>query len=671
MNLSLQQPLQLSLYNSDGSEAASTITVSIDLLKKGSTGGKGISLNVETLEEEFKARFANQILQKGQLIAFAADNGKYDAVIERIEPPSLGGSASNVEVDVGEVRSVTKIDFTKRVGSQTPIVFTVGNESSATNSNLFKGDFDFETVGIGGLGAEFQTIFRRAFASRIFPGFVKETGMNHVRGILLYGPPGCGKTLIARQIGKILNAKEPKIVNGPEILDKFVGGSEQKIRDLFADADKDQKELGDSSPLHVIIFDEMDAIMKTRGSTSDNTGVQDSVVNQLLSKIDGVDSLNNILIIGMTNRKDMIDEAILRPGRLELHVEIGLPTTPGRLQIIEIHTEKMRKNKRLSDEAIQKLPELAELTRNFTGAEIEGLVRGAMSFAFARNIDMKDIKGANSDNIRIEWSDLLKAVSEISPAFGNKDELELSTLFRNGLQSYGDAFDMCYTTLTKLVNQSRSSSRTPLMTVLLEGVPGAGKTAIAAKIASDSAFPLIRMISADSMVGYSETSKCHAIQKAFMDAYRSSLSMIFIDDIERIIEYTPMGPRFSNVVLQTLLVYLKKVPPVPESKSGLPSQERRLMIVATTSIADLLEQLQVTQVFNVTLHVCQLQHPSEISAVLRENSSLSAEEVDSIAAAITRPIGIKKLLMVLEMVISSGDPITADTFLMYLETVGY
>ena len=100
------------------------------------------------------------------------------------------------------------------------------------------------------------------------------------------GAPGCGKTLIARQIGKALNAREPKIVNGPEILNKFVGGSEEKIRELFAEAEKEQAEAGDNSMLHIIILDEMDAICKQRGSVKDGTGVSDSVVNQLLSKID-------------------------------------------------------------------------------------------------------------------------------------------------------------------------------------------------------------------------------------------------------------------------------------------------------------------------------------------------------------------------------------------------
>lgn len=569
-------------------ETASQFRLSLDLLKKGLPAGRSITLDCDAMSIEFKRAFADQVLTVGQLLAFDFDGGKYDVVVEAIEHPAVGATDSSLSTHPrGQVKPTVELEFVKREGSKTPLLFTVGAANNATNTNLFKGDFDFEKVGIGGLGKEFNEIFRRAFASRIFPGLIKEIGMNHVRGILLFGPPGCGKTLIARQIGKILNAKEPKIVNGPEILDKYVGGSEQKIRDLFADADRDQKELGDASMLHVIIFDEMDAIMRTRGSTGDSTGVQDSIVNQLLAKIDGVDSLNNVLIIGMTNRKDMIDEAILRPGRLELHVEIGLPDEAGRQQILKIHTEKMRSHNRMSQEAADNLGELARMTKNFTGAEIEGLVRNAASFAFGRNIKPGELKSANADSIRVEWMDFVKATGDIVPAFGSKDQVELATLYRNGLQSYGDAFDRNWSTLQKLANQSCTSTRTPLMTVLLEGPTGSGKTAIAAKLAGESDFPLIRMLCADTMIGYSEGQKCQAIQRVFMDAYKSSLSIIFIDDIERILEYTPAGPRFSNIVLQTLLMFLKKVPPHPE---------RRLMIVATTSIAHLLEDLQLTQV---------------------------------------------------------------------------
>jgi vesicle-fusing ATPase len=111
-------------------------------------------------------------------------------------------------------------------------------------------------MGIGGLDKEISNIFRRAFTSRLFPSsYIEKMGIKHVKGILLYGPPGTGKTLIARTLAKALNVAEFKVVNGPELFDKFVGETEKKIRDLFANAEKDQKENGDDAGLHVIVFD--------------------------------------------------------------------------------------------------------------------------------------------------------------------------------------------------------------------------------------------------------------------------------------------------------------------------------------------------------------------------------------------------------------------------------
>ncbi|VEL12425.1 unnamed protein product [Protopolystoma xenopodis] len=228
-------------------------------------------------------------------------------------------------------------------------------------------------------------------------------GLKHVRGILLYGPPGTGKTLMARQIGKMLNAREPKIVNGPSILDKYVGESEANIRKLFADAEEEAKRMGEHSALHIIIFDEIDAICKARGSTvscphysgslyfskaCDGAGsaVHDTVVNQLLTKMDGVEQLNNILVIGMTNRRDMIDEALLRPGRFEMQMEINLPDEDGRVQIFNIHTSQLKKSGKLAPDV--KILELAKLTKNFSGAEIEGLVRAATFTAMYQHINV-------------------------------------------------------------------------------------------------------------------------------------------------------------------------------------------------------------------------------------------------------------------------------------------
>lgn len=193
--------------------------------------------------------------------------------------------------------------------------------------------------------------------------------------------------------------------------------------------------------MHIIIFDELDAICKQRGSSNSGTGVGDTVVNQLLSKMDGVDKLNNILIIGMTNRKDMIDEALLRPGRLEVHMEISLPDEKGRYQILNIHTAQMRKNGVMDGDV--DLLELASRTKNFSGAEINGLVKSATSFAFNRHVKVGTVAGISDDveRLRVNRGDFLNALDEVHPAFGVSEE-ELEQVVQNGIIHYDPVIEV-------------------------------------------------------------------------------------------------------------------------------------------------------------------------------------------------------------------------------------
>ena len=303
----------------------STLTVEVDFYMKKNTSSD--DFNSDKMTADFCAQFANIAVTQGQPFLFKfEDKPLLQVKIKELEASDLrkvrDGEVSKYNIRCGVLLPNTAIVWHK--GEESTIKLTGKSRAKMERQSIINPNWDFSTMGIGGLDEEFNAIFRRAFASRVFPPEIMEQlGCSHVKGILLHGPPGTGKTLMARQIGKMLNAKEPKIVNGPEIFNKFIGESEANIRKLFEEAEDDERRLGVNSPLHIIIFDEIDAICKKRGSEHGMSGVNDTVVNQLLSKIDGVDRLNNILVIGMTNRPDMIDDALTRPGRLEVQVRVA------------------------------------------------------------------------------------------------------------------------------------------------------------------------------------------------------------------------------------------------------------------------------------------------------------------------------------------------------------
>jgi len=625
-------------------------------------GNKRVTIQAANLAPMLVKHFTGQVLTRGQIFAadfvgtpikvtvLGAEAGvpvdEQEKKRRRAQQMDDGSDADEDEgqitreVDRGVMHPKTTLEL---LPVPSKFLTWKAEESSKRSGGILNPKFRFADMGIGGLDAEFGMIFRRSFASRLFPPEItRKLGIRHVKGMLLYGPPGTGKTLIARQIGKLLAAREPKVVNGPEILNKFVGASEENIRNLFKDAEEDQAANGDAAELHIIIFDEIDAICKARGRGGDSTGVHDTVVNQLLSKIDGVNALNNILVIGMTNRKDMIDPALLRPGRLEVHIEIGLPDEKGRKQIFNIHLKQMKESGMLGEDV--SVDWLASQTKNFSGAEIEAIVKSASSFALYASIDIKNVKAIDTSgrNIVVRRAHFEQALEEVKPSFG-VDEDELRTYLRHELLDYGDTFNQLRKTLNTLVNQVRTSKATPLLSVLLEGPNGSGKTSLAAQLAFDSGFPFVKVISPEQFVGYSELKKCNDITKIFEDAYKSPLSLIILDSIERLLEYVAVGPRFSQAVLQTLLVLVNRIPP---------HANRKLLIIGTSSRAALLESLEITQAFNVVQPIPALTRPKQVALILQQLKYPAAggeAGIQSLAETCYLPIPIKQLLMVAEM----------------------
>ncbi|XP_030591260.1 vesicle-fusing ATPase isoform X3 [Archocentrus centrarchus] len=667
--LSIGQEVEVSNYNFDKTkQCIGAMTIEIDFLQKKSTDSS--PYDSDKMAAEFIQQFNNQAFSVTQQLVFSFCEKLFGLMVKDIEAMD----ASILKGEPGSGKKQQKIDIGLMVGNS-QVIFEKAENSSLTlvgkaktkeaRQTIINPDWNFEKMGIGGLDKEFSDIFRRAFASRVFPpDIVEQMGCKHVKGILLFGPPGCGKTLMARQIGKMLNAREPKVVNGPEILNKYVGESEANIRKLFAEAEEEQKRLGANSGLHIIIFDELDAICKQRGTGASSTGVHDTVVNQLLSKIDGVEQLNNILVIGMTNRPDLIDDALMRPGRFEVKMEIGLPDEKGRVQILNIHTNKMRSFNLLAHDVDVK--ELAAETKNYSGAELEGLVRAAQSTAMNRHIKATstvEVDMERAEKLQVTRADFMGSLNnDIKPAFGTNQE-DYSSYIMNGIIKWGDPVTHVLDDGELLVQQTKNSDRTPLVAVLLEGPPHSGKTALAAKIAEDSQFPFIKICSPDKMIGNSEISKCQAIKKVFDDAYKSQLSCVVVDDIERLLDYVPIGPRFSNLVLQALLVLLKKPPP----------KGRKLLIIGTTSRKDVLQEMEMLDAFSTTIHIPNISTGDQLIDALELLGSFTDKERASIAHQLKGKrvwIGIKKLLVLIEMSLQMDPDYRVTKFLSLLRDEG-
>jgi vesicle-fusing ATPase len=584
----------------------------------------------DELAKAFAHNFRHQIFSPGQQLLMDYKSIPLRMTVRTVELVDMASlkSADAAQQTSPHARGIltpeTMINYFK--DARTPINLKGSNRRPAANS-VVRPDFKFEDMGIGGLDKEFSDIFRRAFASRIFPpGLAEKIGIQHVRGILLFGPPGTGKTLIARQIGKMLNAREPKVINGPEVLNKFVGQSEENIRKLFADAEQEQREKGDESGLHIIIFDELDAVCKQRGSgAGGGTGVGDSVVNQLLTKLDGVEQLNNILLIGMTNRKDMIDEALLRSGRLEVHMEISLPDEHGRAQILKIHTSKMVQNDIMGHDV--DLQELAKLTRNFSGAEINGLVKSASSFAMQRHIKVGTVAAIDDSikDMKVMMPDFLRALDEVKPLFGVSEE-DLQRAVEGGIIPFGEHIDKILRTGNDFIKQVKSNT-TPLLSVLVHGPRGAGKTALAARIAMDSEFPFIKLVRPVDMIGMNEMQKILHLQKVFTDAYKSPLNILVLDDIDLIIDWVPIGPRFSSSVLAAIKGLMKNKPP----------QGRPLLIFGTTSEKTVLQQLQLD--FQAQIAVPNVNTQDQLAKIMQHSGIFSDSEIRGAIADIAESTG--------------------------------
>jgi transitional endoplasmic reticulum ATPase len=231
----------------------------------------------------------------------------------------------------------------------------------------------------------------------------QQLDMEAAKGVMLYGPPGTGKTLLAKAVA---NESESNFISvkGPELLNKYVGESEKGVREIFSKA-------RENAPT-VIFFDEIDAIATERGRNTGDSGVSERVVSQLLTELDGIEELEDVVVIATSNRPDLIDPALLRPGRLDRHVHVPVPDEEARRAIFEVHTRE----KPLADDV--DLDRLARRTEGYVGADVEAVTREAAMAAsreFINSVEPEDIDDTLG-NVRITMAHFEDALDEVSPS---------------------------------------------------------------------------------------------------------------------------------------------------------------------------------------------------------------------------------------------------------------
>ena len=404
-----------------------------------------------------------------------------------------------------------------------------------TNINL-----DFKSVGIGALNQQMTEVIRAVLSRAVSKEARDKLGIKgHEKGILLYGPAGTGKTLIARELAGILNVSDDrfKVVNGPELISKYVGESEENIRNLF------QQAIRNKTQLYIIFFDEFDSIAAIRsnsGGTAENVG--NRIVNQLLTMMDGAKPIDNVLIIAATNRKDIIDPALLRPGRFGVLLKIGLPDEEGRRDIFNIHLKEAINNKALGEYV--NINDLAKRTNNFSGAEIKGLCDRARSLALqdALNIDdniitSHSLTDIDIEHLCIEQKHFDKGLIQINPMFGQKVE--------NFTNYYDIPSQQLLITQIKY-KLSIVQNHKPI-TMMITGKSKSGKSSIARQIAecTKNQYDYTKIIS-PSMYDFKEL-----LDRTWHEAQSVKKSLIILDGLEHLTKILNQG-RYDERVLTTL-----------------------------------------------------------------------------------------------------------------------
>jgi transitional endoplasmic reticulum ATPase len=448
-------------------------------------------------EEYLVQTLEGRPVMKGDILEINIMGRKFDLVVQGISPGT----------EVAMIQNFTEIKLSERPAK----------EEAAKGPKVAYED-------IGGLHQEVDKVREMIELPLRHPELFEKLGVEAPKGVLLHGPPGTGKTLLAKAVASETSANFISI-GGPEIMSKFYGESEERLREIF-------KEAAENAP-SIIFIDEIDSIAPKREEVTGET--ERRVVAQLLALMDGIAGRGKVVVIGATNRVNALDPALRRPGRFDREIELPIPDKDGRFEIIQIHTRGMP----LADDV--DLLQLATITHGYVGADLAALAREAAMRALRRilpNIDLEaeTIPADILNSLKVTMDDFMNAYRELQPSTLREVLLETPNVKWEDVGGLEEAkqelmesieWPLRYGDLFKHMNAL------PPKGILLYGPPGTGKTLLAKAVATESQSNFIAVKGPELLskwVGESEK----AVREIFRKARQASPCVIFLDEIDSI-----------------------------------------------------------------------------------------------------------------------------------------
>jgi transitional endoplasmic reticulum ATPase len=412
---------------------------------------------------------------------------------------------------------------------------------------------------IGGLKPQLQRIREMIELPLRYPEVFQRLGIDAPKGVLLHGPPGCGKTLIARAIAQETEANFFS-VSGPEVVHKFYGESEAHLRKIFEEASRK----GPS----IIFMDELDAIAPRRETVLGD--VEKRVVAQLLALMDGLTKRQNVIVIAATNLPNILDPALRRPGRFDREITIPIPDRHGRLEILEIHSRGMPLSQDVD------MSHLAEITHGFVGADLEALCREAAMICLRRlmpdiDFSLTTIPYEQLAKLEVHMEDFRGALREVEPSAIREVFVEVPDVYWRdvgGLKWVKERLKEAVEWPLQYAHLFKEAGIKPPKGILLSGPPGCGKTLLAKAIANESRVNFISVKGPALLSKYVGESE-RGVREIFRKARQAAPCIIFLDEIDALLPMRGVGSGDSHVSERVLSQFLAELDGIEELKGVL------------------------------------------------------------------------------------------------------